>query len=88
MVDGSWRKRMSSRAPVVCDAMAVVADAKEVRRWRPALAAVVAPGTRGMVLAARGDRPGVDFVSRFFTPGVGVPEDLVIGSAHVTIHLP
>jgi predicted PhzF superfamily epimerase YddE/YHI9 len=26
--------------------------------------------------------PGFDFVSRFFAPGAGVPEDPVTGSAH------
>src|SRR5208283_4323901 len=27
----------------------------------------------------------VDFVSRFFAPGVGIPEDPVTGSAHCTL---
>lgn len=67
------------------DAVAVVAEAEEVRRWHPDLAAVVALGTRGLVLTARGEDPGVDFVSRFFAPAVGVPEDPVTGSAHCTL---
>lgn len=36
-----------------------------------------------VVATARGD--SADFVSRFFAPGVGVPEDPVTGSAHCTL---
>ena len=39
-------------------------------------------GTRAVVVTARGDRPGIDFVSRVFGPNAGVPEDPVTGSAH------
>jgi PhzF family phenazine biosynthesis protein len=35
----------------------------------------------GMVVTARGDGP-YDFISRFFAPDKGVPEDPVTGSAH------
>jgi len=35
----------------------------------------------GMIVTAKGDE-GYDFVSRFFTPDKGVPEDPVTGSAH------
>ena len=47
-----------------------------------------------MLLLSAFDRPGViatapgehvDFVSRFFAPGLGVPEDPVTGSAHCTL---
>jgi PhzF family phenazine biosynthesis protein len=37
---------------------------------------------RGIVVTSRSNEPGVDFVSRFFAPGVGVDEDPVTGSAH------
>ncbi|MCL1895045.1 MAG: PhzF family phenazine biosynthesis protein [Clostridiales bacterium] len=36
-----------------------------------------------VVVTARGDE--VDFVSRFFAPGIGVPEDPVTGSAHSSL---
>ena len=39
-------------------------------------------GARGIAVTAPGDRPGIDCVSRFFAPGVGVAEDPVTGSAH------
>ncbi len=37
----------------------------------------------GVIVSAPGK--DVDFVSRFFAPGVGVPEDPVTGSAHCTL---
>jgi len=39
--------------------------------------------TRGVIATARGKRH--DFVSRFFAPSMGVPEDPVTGSAHCTL---
>ena len=38
--------------------------------------------TRGVIVTAPGDEPGVDFISRFFAPAVGVDEDPVTGSIH------
>ena len=37
---------------------------------------------RGCIVTARSDDSRYDFVSRFFSPGVGVKEDPVTGSAH------
>ena len=42
-------------------------------------------GTRGVIVTAPASRPGADFVSRFFAPGVGIAEDPVTGSAHCTL---
>lgn len=38
---------------------------------------------RGVIVSAKGDK--VDFVSRFFAPQCGIPEDPVTGSAHTTL---
>ena len=38
---------------------------------------------RVVIVTASGD--GVDFVSRFFAPKFGIPEDPVTGSAHCTL---
>lgn len=38
---------------------------------------------RGIIVTAKGD--SVDFVSRFFAPQSGIPEDPVTGSAHTTL---
>ncbi len=38
---------------------------------------------RGVIVTSRGDT--YDFVSRFFAPNCGIPEDPVTGSAHTTL---
>jgi len=40
---------------------------------------------RGLVVTSRSPSPDYDFVSRFFAPQVGVPEDPVTGSAHCAL---
>ena len=37
---------------------------------------------RGVIVTAPSSHPGYDFVSRFFAPRLGIPEDPVTGSAH------
>ena len=41
--------------------------------------------SRGRGGRGRGGGTDVDFVSRFFAPGAGIPEDPVTGSAHCTL---
>ncbi len=41
------------------------------------------PGCFAVIVTAKGDE--VDFVSRFFAPGAGIPEDPVTGSSHSTL---
>jgi predicted PhzF superfamily epimerase YddE/YHI9 len=55
---------------------------KAVRSLQPDMAALVRLGTRGVIVTARSDDGKYDFVSRFFAPGSGIPEDPVTGSAH------
>lgn len=66
----------------VFDVFALVADAETVRHLTPDLDRLRQVPARGIIVTAPGDEPGVDFVSRFFGPAVGVPEDPVTGSAH------
>lgn len=53
-----------------------------VERLAPDFARLKKLETRGVIVTARADADGVDFVSRFFAPGTGVDEDPVTGSAH------
>ncbi len=53
-----------------------------VRTLQPDFAALSAVETRGVIVTAPGGHEGVDFVSRFFAPRVGINEDPVTGSAH------
>jgi PhzF family phenazine biosynthesis protein len=70
------------RAPVGT-LLAVLDDAATVRRAIPDLAAVAQTGTSLCITAPGGDEPQpVDFVSRYFAPAHGIPEDPVTGSAH------
>lgn len=66
------------------DLVVEFASADEVLALQPDFGALVGLGYIGLVATAPG-RDGVDFVSRFFAPEVGVPEDPVTGSAHSTL---
>lgn len=57
----------------------------DVLAYQPDFAAIDALGMRGLLLTARAEREGVDFVSRFFAPQSGVDEDFVTGSAHCAL---
>jgi PhzF family phenazine biosynthesis protein len=65
------------------DHFAVYASAAELRALRPDMAAVAALERPGVIVTAPGD--DCDFVSRFFAPALGIPEDPVTGSAHCTL---
>ena len=68
------------------DDFLVVLDAEEeVVRLQPDMSALSHISARGVIVTAPTSRPGTDFVSRFFGPAVGVPEDPVTGSAHCTL---
>ncbi len=66
------------------DVVVEVADAAAVRDLRPDLARLAGLTRRGVAVTAAGP-DGFDFVSRFFAPAVGVPEDPVTGSAHTAL---
>ncbi|MFE9579734.1 PhzF family phenazine biosynthesis protein [Nocardia sp. NPDC006044] len=70
------------RAFTGTDEVIVVATEQEVRDAEPIFTAFP-PLPRGVIVTARGE--SADFVSRFFAPGVGVPEDPVTGSAHAQL---
>ncbi|HTM57874.1 MAG TPA: PhzF family phenazine biosynthesis protein [Candidatus Udaeobacter sp.] len=55
----------------------------DVRALEPDMAALLALGVHAVIVSAPGNDS--DFVSRFFAPSVGVPEDPVTGSAHCTL---
>ncbi len=70
------------------DTVAVFERAEDVRALRPDLTRVAAlPDTFAVIVTAPGTGADadVDFVSRFFAPAKGVPEDPVTGSAHCTL---
>jgi len=64
-------------------------DCAAVEAFEPDLVRIARLGDRGLVVTAAGDRAaasdGPDFVSRYFAPGAGIPEDPVTGSTHATL---
>jgi PhzF family phenazine biosynthesis protein len=62
-----------------------LAAAADVRAARPDRDAVLALGGEVCVVAAPGDRPGIDSVCRVFGPGLGIDEDPVTGAAHCVL---
>jgi predicted PhzF superfamily epimerase YddE/YHI9 len=68
------------------DWLVVYDTAAEVRGLRPDFAALArVEGAFAVIVSGPGDERGVDFVSRFFAPVQGIPEDPVTGSAHCTL---
>lgn len=65
------------------DYFAVFASQAEVAAIAPDLAAVAKLDAQGVVVTAPGD--DCDFVSRYFAPAAGIPEDPVTGSTHCTL---
>lgn len=61
-------------------------DEAAVRELAPDLSRLAAIEARGVIVTAPAvDAEEYDFVSRFFAPRVGVPEDPVTGSAHCAL---
>lgn len=67
------------------DYMVVLEKPAKLRELKPDTRLLKAIECRGVIVTSPSDEPGVDFLSRFFAPGVGVDEDPVTGSAHCTL---
>ncbi len=63
--------------------LAVFETEEDVRALRPDMAKLLAFGGDAVIVTAPGK--SVDFVSRFFGPAIGIPEDPVTGAAHCTL---
>jgi PhzF family phenazine biosynthesis protein len=64
--------------------MAVLESQRVLRSLAPDMAAVARMDRGGVIVTAPGDG-SYDFVSRYFAPAKGIPEDPVTGSAHCTL---
>jgi PhzF family phenazine biosynthesis protein len=65
------------------DLLVLLDSEQAVRSLRPDLLILKKMEVRGVIVTAPGESH--DFVSRFFAPAVGVPEDPVTGSAHTVL---
>jgi PhzF family phenazine biosynthesis protein len=61
--------------------MALLENAQVLHELTPDIAAIARLDRAGVIVTAEGDG-GYDFVSRYFAPAKGIPEDPVTGSAH------
>ena len=61
--------------------MAVLADSAALHALAPDMPALAKLDRPGVIATAPGDK-GYDFVSRYFAPAKGIPEDPVTGAAH------
>jgi PhzF family phenazine biosynthesis protein len=64
------------------DCLIELESEEAVRALKPDVARLAALPVRGVIVTARAETAGYDFVSRFFAPRVGIDEDPVCGSAH------
>lgn len=63
-----------------------VGSADAVRRFVPDLVAIARLGPVGLVVTGQDRKDAkAHFVSRYFAPGAGIPEDPVTGSIHATL---
>lgn len=66
----------------VLDLLVELESEQAVRDLTPDIPALTGIDARAVCVTARATTEGLDYVSRFFAPKVGVPEDPVTGSAH------
>ena len=64
------------------DYLVEVDSEKTVRSLAPDFTLLTTLNARGVMVTSRSADPKFDFISRFFAPGAGIPEDPVTGSAH------
>ena len=75
--------RWAGRSPF--DWLVELDSASVVRGLTPDLSRLARIQARGVIVTARAEDERHDFVSRFFAPAAGVPEDPVTGSAHCAL---
>ncbi|HEV3120560.1 MAG TPA: PhzF family phenazine biosynthesis protein [Isosphaeraceae bacterium] len=64
------------------DILAELENEEAVRSLQPDMGHLAKVPARGVIVTSRASTAPYDFVSRFFAPGSGIPEDPVTGSAH------
>jgi predicted PhzF superfamily epimerase YddE/YHI9 len=80
----AYPRKIISAAGSELDLILELKNEKAVKDFLPDFNIIEAIEYRGVIVTAKG-QDGIDFVSRFFGPRVGVPEDPVTGSAHVLL---
>lgn len=76
-IEGCWRGNIGI--------VAELDDAAAVRAVDPDLRAFLDLEDQGVLVTAASDDPAYDFISRYFVPAAGIPEDPVTGAAHCAL---
>ena len=64
------------------DCLLLADSAARVRSLQPDFTALLDVDARGVIVTAPSGEPGLDFISRYFSPTLGINEDPVTGRAH------
>lgn len=64
------------------DLLLVLPSAADVREYQPDIITIASLPWRGLIITSAKDAGELDFVSRFFAPKLGIPEDPVTGAIH------
>jgi PhzF family phenazine biosynthesis protein len=80
-----WPHRFVGQAGLTKNYLVEVDGPVALRRLQPDLAGLAALPAGGLIVTAVSDDPAYDFLSRYFAPAAGIPEDPVTGSAHCTL---
>ena len=64
------------------DCLLLAGSAAMVRSLQPDFTALLDVDARGVIVTAPSGEPGLDFISRYFSPTLGINEDPVTGRAH------
>ena len=80
-----WPHRFVGQARLTKNYLVEVDGPVALRRLQPDLAGLAALPAGGLIVTAVSDDPAYDFLSRYFAPAAGIPEDPVTGSAHCTL---
>ncbi|MBP3126296.1 PhzF family phenazine biosynthesis protein [Thalassospira sp. ER-Se-21-Dark] len=67
------------------DIVIVYDDAAIVRNMRPDMSALGKLAGRSVIVTAPGDKTGLDMISRYFLPALGINEDPVTGYMHCVV---
>jgi predicted PhzF superfamily epimerase YddE/YHI9 len=67
------------------DYLVEVESEEALRGLKPDFAALERIEARGVIVTSSASTPGFDFMSRFFAPRAGIPEDPVTGSSHCAL---
>ena len=67
------------------DILILLEDETIVRNLKPDLIRLKEMEVRGFIVTGPSTNSAYDFISRFFAPRIGIPEDPVTGSAHCAL---